>query len=481
MASKKRAVTKKKAAKAKTRSQRARFKKAAPRESMVSASLFEASSTYHSGLLIPKASFLGDPDAERPAAVRARAAYAGTEKRSGRPTLAPSKAAAPALAKVGLSDLEELRQNQTSSPGKGMFAELASMGATAVVFDNDGEEDNVLTELGEDYEFVPDFKLGMPPRVSLDGHGPAMGRSALSHPQWPEASGVGKAHEQGIRGGGVLVAVLDTGVDADHAEFQGKTITYRYVSLHPRSWPARDIRGFDTDGHGTHVSGIIAGETVGVAPDVELYAASVIESETTLTSMTRVAYGLDWVMRQFSRPDNEHKPAILNMSLGFPPTPPQGTSDAAYRQRLTLMRSLLQRLYEANVVPFTAIGNSGAGEYGYPGGFADVLGVGAVDYDGKIASFSGSGNPPDEGVSKPDLVGYGVDVYSSVERDYEGNPVYKRFNGTSMATPYVSGIASLYRCRHPQRSADEIWNMLLENAQPTTPVARTGQGIARFL
>ena len=68
---------------------------------------------------------------------------------------------------------------------------------------------------------------------------------------------------------------------------------------------------------------------MGVAPEVNLAVAAVIESETTHTSLIRVTYGLEWVMQQFSRLHVDQSPAVLSMSLGFPPKPP-GIADSEF-------------------------------------------------------------------------------------------------------------------------------------------------------
>jgi subtilisin family serine protease len=401
----------------------------------------------------------------------------------------PDKLASNALQRIGMKDMEKVqRRQQPITPEDvdvGMFARLNSVGMTAAFFGAEKHEANAINELADYYDFIPNFRLSLPSRVRMDEVPSNRGRSALADREWPEDSGVSKAHTMGVKGAGVLVGVLDSGVDADHEEFTGRTITYRFVSLYPNSpyWPSRDVRGFDTDGHGTHVSGIIVGRDVGVAPESALYVASVIENERTRTSLIRVAHGLDWMLRQFSRPDNEQRPAVLNMSLGFPSTVPQDIDDNEFQLRIRAIRMLLRTLVQANVLPVIAIGNDGAGEFGYPGAFKDVLGVGAVNYDGKIAEFSGSGNPPNEGVSKPDLVGYGVGVYSSIERDYQGGSVYERLSGTSMAAPYVSGVAALYRCRQPTMTVPEVRDMLLGNAKKASgqTKSRYGAGIARFV
>jgi len=289
---------------------------------------------------------------------------------------------------------------------------------------------------------------------------------------WPLESGVELAHSLKIRGSGVLVGVLDTGIDADHQEFRHQTVNYRYVPLNPGQ-PSRDVRGFDTDGHGTHVCGIIAGKNIGVAPEAKLYVASVIESETMDRSLLRIISGLDWLLDKFNESENSEPPAVLNMSLGFPST---STQSSEYRQKREI-----KGIEKLNVLPIVAIGNEGQGKYRYPGAFKECFSVGAVDFQGNIANFSGSGIS--EGSVKPDLVGYGVDVNSSLERECDGQFIYEERSGTSMATPYVTGIAALYLCEKPQLKAKELKVKLIETAfpLPNQPPERVGGGLARFV
>src|SRR5262249_48199031 len=146
------------------------------------------------------------------------------------------------------------------------------------------------------------FPVSIPSRVRMDQVPATRGMTALQMREWP-ADSIAKAHGAGVRGAGVLVGVVDTGIDADHDEFDHFPggVPFRYVPLFPRDGPPGDTRGFDTRGQGTHVCGILAGKTVGVAPEVSLSVAAVIESETTHTSLIRITYGLEWVMQQFSR------------------------------------------------------------------------------------------------------------------------------------------------------------------------------------
>ena len=136
---------------------------------------------------------------------------------------------------------------------------------------------------------------------------------------WPVESGVHQAHSNGITGKGVLIGVLDTGCDADHIQFRRKKIDFRYIPPYSVGDNLRAVRGFDVGAHGTHVCGIMAGEHVGVAPDADLMVASVIESDTYETSLSRISIALDWMLSQFRNGKNRDKPVIVNMSLGFAP------------------------------------------------------------------------------------------------------------------------------------------------------------------
>lgn len=366
----------------------------------------------------------------------------------------------------------------------GTYRHMPLIGATMAHFTSEHAERVAKAELGRDFEFIPDtVQLTFPGPVSAGQLGPRnRGLSSLVNREWPEECGINAAHAQGIKGAGVMLGILDTGVDADHPEHQDRIIQFRYVSLFPNSPqnPARDVRGFDPDGHGTHVCGIAAGQFHGVAPEVDLYVASVIESETIRTSLGRVAAGMEWLLHQFSRPENATRPAVVNMSLGFPVQAPSGVSDMEYRLNIRALQTLVRRLVDANVLPVVAAGNGGAGTAGYPAGFPEALSVGAVDFARRVASFSASGVVNQRSV--PDLMGYGVNVYSSTERRCNNQAFYERMSGTSMAAPYVAGLAALYRCRSPDLTALEVRDLILDNALklPKTPAGRSGQGLAVY-
>jgi subtilisin family serine protease len=297
---------------------------------------------------------------------------------------------------------------------------------------------------------------------------------------WPAESGVATAHRRGITGKGVLVGILDTGIDADHLEFRNRRVQFRYVPLRPTEGAVRAVRGFDPNGHGTHVAGIIAGRNVGVAPDVDLLVAAVIESETVKTSLERVVVGLDWMLSYFQQPENADKPFILNLSLGFRP---EWIGTAQVQSVVEGMHLLLRTLViDFEVLPVVAIGNDGPGVVRAPGYFPECLSVGAVSLDRRAAWFSGSGLSPVTHQPEPDIAGYGVNVLSALERDLDRGSIYAEKSGTSMAAPYVTGIAALLASANPRLYGEALRRYLLNNALPLEEGgARVGAGLARFV
>ncbi len=238
----------------------------------------------------------------------------------------------------------------------------------------------------------------------------------------------------GARGAGTRVAVLDTGVDATHPDLAGKVATFaefdgsgQLISNAPR----------DSDRHGTHVCGTIAGGNnsgrwIGMAPDAELAVALVLDGAIGGTD-AQVLAGIDWALNQ-----NVH---AINMSLGGLSLNPivQNTYHQAIVNALLL-----------GIPVVTAIGNDGHQTTGLPGADLFAFAVGATDVTDNVAGFSGGRtqvitsspfiNPGFLPLpySKPEISAPGVAVTSCVP----GND-YATFNGTSMATPHVAGAVAL--------------------------------------
>ena len=322
------------------------------------------------------------------------------------------------------------------------------------------------------YDIVPDVQLSLPkPTCSQEVF---YRRRQCS---WPVESGIRYAHENGVTGKGVLVGVLDTGCDADHIQFRRHRIDFRYVSPHSGPDNLREVRAFDVDGHGTHVCGIIAGQHIGIAPGADLMVASVIESETYRASLARISIALDWMLSQFGSQENRNRPIIVNMSLGFIPEHISKDDQGL----MVGIRALISTLVSFDVLPIVAIGNEGPGKMRVPGHFPETLSVGAVGFNHKPACFSGGGYSPD-GEIQPNIAGYGVDIFSSLERNKNNRSSYTCMSGTSMATPYVAGIAALHASADSTLYGEALREHLLNTALPLqASTDRVGAGLARFI
>lgn len=356
------------------------------------------------------------------------------------------------------------------------FHKLDFLKAYVIDTPNQAVAEHARELLEPDYIVAPNIDLTLPrPEVHRKYR-----RRPANVALWPEVSGVAYAHQNGIKGQNVLVGVLDTGCDADHAELRDKVIDFRYVPLDPDTDVMRACRGFDVDGHGTHVCGIIGGKNVGVAPEVELMAASVIESETLRTSLERVVIALNWMMAQFQLEENLDKPTIINISLGYRR---EWIGENRTEQVIKGVQQILNTLvHDYNVLPIVAIGNDGPGYTRAPAYFPETLSVGAVDRQLISARFSGGGRSPLLTEVDPDIAGFGVDIYSSLERTIEGDSIYALASGTSMAAPYVTGIAALTAAADPTLQGEALRAHLLKNALPLDePDDRVGAGLARFV
>lgn len=406
----------------------------------------------------------------------AAASASTSEKRMQMVEAAPHSVRADKLRKIGLREFTRETDHFSPLPeGEPVFSRLGYIGGYVVNAPNDKVTNDAKALLQEDYHIFDDVKLGLPGVARAGNATTQMKRKT----EWDEVSGINTAYEQGFTGIGVRVGVLDTGCDNDHQQFEGKSIDFLYVN--PTNVNAsRSKRGFDSDDHGTHVCGVIAGKDVGVAPDVDLMVAAVIESERAETSLERIMFALNWMLSKFQSPANLNTPTIINMSLGFrTDLLPRATKTGVTNGLRALLGTLLN---DFDVLPIVAIGNDGEGIIRAPGYFPEVLSVGAVDNKHQVADFSGSGRAPKTRKMQPDVVGYGVDVYSCIDRDTQNRSRYKKYSGTSMAAPYVTGIAALYASSDSQLQGNKLRNKIIQTAlKLDAPRERVGAGFVRFV
>ena len=272
----------------------------------------------------------------------------------------------------------------------------------------------------------------------------------------PLATGV-KRIGGGTRGAaGVAVAVLDTGIDLTHPDLNALAGTNCTGGANRRTSAVSDGHG-----HGTHVSGTIAGKNgIGVAPGTTVYAVKVLDDQGR-GSTSALICGIDWVTANASKLGIR----VANLSLGMPGTP---DSDCG-RSSHDVLHKALCRSIDAGVVYVVAAGNDAADIAGdVPSGYPEVLAVTAMsDTDGApggrganatcgqnerddaFASFSNyAGTAADAGHL---VAGPGVCIRSS----WPGGGS-RTMSGTSMASPHVAATVALCisagRCRGNARS-----------------------------
>lgn len=244
-----------------------------------------------------------------------------------------------------------------------------------------------------------------------------------------EHVGAHEAHARNLRGRGRWIGIADSGLVATHPEFKGKHVSYRAFDAWGR--PRDGAAVTDLHGHGTHVAGIAAGCTVGVAPDSNLAIANVLPNGSG--TLAQIFAGLNW-LASVERGDGRKGVDVINLSMEIYTPRDAATPRAVCHDFEPVVRVLRARGIEV----VAAIGNSGPGRLASPGNLRDVLGVGAVDVEGNVWAKSCAGQVDDGAPSKPDLLAPGVAVFSA---GLDGGYVCK--NGTSMAAPVVSGLVAL--------------------------------------
>lgn len=226
------------------------------------------------------------------------------------------------------------------------------------------------------------------------------------------------SHGDAVFGRGVIVALLDTGVDYTHPEIAGKVAWCYNAVTGYRGYDISNCR--DTHGHGTRMAGILlAGLNgfgiTGVAPNVTLYIIKVY----TDSGYTYASYVARGIMEALKGPDGV---------IGTADDASIILIEAAFSTDSTTLRNAVKTAYDRGAIVVAPAGNSGSRGVAYPARYPWVIAVGAVDSTGARASFSAIG-------SELDFMAPGVRVPT-----INTNGGYTTSSGTSPAAPHVASI-----------------------------------------
>lgn len=264
-------------------------------------------------------------------------------------------------------------------------------------------------------------------------------------------SGAVPIHKKGITGKNITVAIMDSGLFPHPDIIPCRILTF--IDL---------VSGiqtpYDDFSHGTHVSGIIASNRIGIAPNCNLISIKVLDKFGNGKTDTLIE-GIKWILENKQR----YHIRIVNISIG-------GTNEELKKEE-NLLNLWVTKLWESGLTVCCSAGNNGPtpNSITAPGNCKKVITVGS--YDGKHFSSAGPLLPY---ITKPELVAPGTNILST--KPYGG---YSIKSGTSMSVPFISGICALLLEQKPYLSNDQIKIRLMEAAHtvPYLPYNMQGAGV----
>lgn len=296
----------------------------------------------------------------------------------------------------------------------------------------------------------------------------------VKEPYFSRPEGLAELHQQGFQGQGTTIALVDSGL-ASHGDLKDRIKYFKDFS------DKRTKNAIDPLGHGTHVAGIAAGdgdEYDGIAPKADLVGLRIQSPKEAIQAIEWAAenkdkYGID----------------VLNLSIGV---------KAEWTNKQDLFAQATQKAVDAGLITVVASGNECfethcEGSISTPGVLPDAITVGAYDDmgtltpdDDRMWGRSSNGPTAIDHIAKPDLVALGVNVFapsaagSSLGKARPRWDKYHSDQGSSMATPMVSGSAALLLQIDPTLTQKDMKELLTSTAIPLSNATPNAQGAGRL-
>ena len=294
---------------------------------------------------------------------------------------------------------------------------------------------NYIYHIDEDEAPAPEPQA---PPMALSAAAPVY--APINPNQWHHAAMDNPRAWEITTGEGVVVAVLDTGVNPNHTDFGGDKLT-------PNSYDAyRDLIGleymFDGYGHGTHVASIIAspfdkGENYyGTAPGARIMAIKINSGSDSSFSSFALARGINYAA--------ENGADVINISGG----------SAGMITETNIIYVAIKNAYAKGVVIVCAAGNEKSDLPYSPAAVPETISVANTTSSNSLGIWSNFG-------PYIDIAAPGTDIYAA---NY-GNSGYTFHSGTSMASPNVAGVAALVKSVHPEYTVEQVKQVLFSTAR----------------
>ncbi len=279
----------------------------------------------------------------------------------------------------------------------------------------------------------------------------------------------------GYDGSGIVVAVMDSGVDVLHPDLAARWRGGSNSWFDPFGDTVLPFDFLDSEGvaHGTGVAGILVGgdaggTTIGVAPGAQWIAAKIFgdaDLDPGTSTFSRIHQAFQWLLDPDGDPATADAPDILNGSWGM-----GGGILPPLNECVTEFQADIQALRESGIGVIFSAGNTGALVDGpsslSPGNYPESFSVGSVDDDLVISDFSARGPSACDESIFPDLVAPGEPIRSAARTQNGAQPLSynTRLTGTSFATPHVSGVLTLLKGAFPDLSISALEDAMRDSA-----------------